>query len=260
MTNPAPVTDVDLHAYVDDQLDAARRLEVEDYLAGNPEAAASVMSMLRMRDALRLCVQAPLTATGPLRDSGQRLEQALRRQAAWRAMTRAMTRAGGLAAAVLALVSVFAAATMGLLPPSRSANAAEAAFVDDALDAQRALLARQRMASQLETPRLDIREIEAVAGLTLPPLPANWRLRDVQLYPWDEGYSLGLTAEIEGIGPITLFVAPVQWLGKGALRTSRQAGEHVVYWRTGTLGFALSGQATSPALLALAREVAGAGY
>ncbi|MEX6725558.1 anti-sigma factor family protein [Parapedomonas caeni] len=247
------MTDVDLHAYVDDQLDAARRLEVEDYLAGHPEAAASVMSMLRMRDALRLCVQAPLTAPGPLRGSAQRLEQALRRQLAWRALTRA----GGLAAAVLALVSAFAAATMGLLPPSRSANAAEADFVDDALDAQRALLARQRMASQLETPRLDIGEIEAVAGLTLPPLPANWRLRDVQLYPWDEGYSLGLTAEVEGVGPVALFVAPVQWLGKGALRTSRQAGEHVVYWRTGTLGFALSGQATSPELLALAREVAG---
>ena len=41
-----PITEDDLHAYVDDQLDATRRIEVEEHLAHNPEAAARVMADL----------------------------------------------------------------------------------------------------------------------------------------------------------------------------------------------------------------------
>jgi anti-sigma factor RsiW len=44
-----PVTDADLDAYVDDQLDVARRIEVEAFLSARPEAAARVMSDLRTR-------------------------------------------------------------------------------------------------------------------------------------------------------------------------------------------------------------------
>ena len=47
-----PITETDLHAFVDDQLEVTRRIEVEDYLAGHPEVAARVMADLRTRDAL----------------------------------------------------------------------------------------------------------------------------------------------------------------------------------------------------------------
>ena len=49
-----PITETDLHAFVDGQLDVARRIEVEDYLAGHPEIAARVMADMRARDALAL--------------------------------------------------------------------------------------------------------------------------------------------------------------------------------------------------------------
>ncbi|RUU56499.1 anti-sigma factor, partial [Mesorhizobium sp. M7A.T.Ca.TU.009.01.1.1] len=45
-----PVTDIDLDAYVDDQVDVTRRIEVEAFLSARPEAAARVMSDLRTRD------------------------------------------------------------------------------------------------------------------------------------------------------------------------------------------------------------------
>jgi anti-sigma factor RsiW len=48
------VTDADLHAYVDGQLDPARRVEVEAYLGAHPDEAAEVMEGLRLRDELRL--------------------------------------------------------------------------------------------------------------------------------------------------------------------------------------------------------------
>ena len=51
-----PITEADLLAFVDGQLDAARRIEVEDYLAHRPETAARVMADLHVRDTLRLAV------------------------------------------------------------------------------------------------------------------------------------------------------------------------------------------------------------
>ncbi|RWC52435.1 MAG: anti-sigma factor, partial [Mesorhizobium sp.] len=49
-----PVTDADLDAYVDDQMEVARRIEVEAFLSTQPEVAARVMSDLRTRDELRV--------------------------------------------------------------------------------------------------------------------------------------------------------------------------------------------------------------
>ncbi|MCP6559629.1 zf-HC2 domain-containing protein, partial [Klebsiella pneumoniae] len=47
-----PITEHDLNAYVDGQLDLARRIEVEGHLAARPDIAAQVMADLRTRDAL----------------------------------------------------------------------------------------------------------------------------------------------------------------------------------------------------------------
>lgn len=60
-----PITEIDLLAYVDDQLDPARRIEVEDYLAGHPEAAMQVMIDLKHRDSLH-----PVGAAAPARMGG----------------------------------------------------------------------------------------------------------------------------------------------------------------------------------------------
>ncbi|WP_235837015.1 zf-HC2 domain-containing protein, partial [Cereibacter johrii] len=55
-----PVTELDLVAYVDDQLDPWRRVAVERHLATDPEAAARVMADLQARDELRLAFAEPL--------------------------------------------------------------------------------------------------------------------------------------------------------------------------------------------------------
>jgi len=51
-----PITDVDLHAYVDDELPLVRRIEVEACICHHPEKAAHVMADLRIRDELRLAL------------------------------------------------------------------------------------------------------------------------------------------------------------------------------------------------------------
>jgi len=52
-STPATVVEEDLHAFVDDALDAARRREVQDHLDRNPEAAALVASLASQRQLLR---------------------------------------------------------------------------------------------------------------------------------------------------------------------------------------------------------------
>ena len=93
-----PITEADLLAYVDDQLGAARRIEVEDYLAHNPAAAMLVMADLKDRDALRLTFAAnlPRPPEAMLQAAG-RLERAL----GWQALGLRLRRI----AAVVALIN-----------------------------------------------------------------------------------------------------------------------------------------------------------
>jgi anti-sigma factor RsiW len=53
MSAHTPITDADLHAYVDGALEPARQREVEAWLATHPEAAASVARYREINDQLR---------------------------------------------------------------------------------------------------------------------------------------------------------------------------------------------------------------
>jgi hypothetical protein len=72
------IGDAELNGYVDGQLDAAGRIEVEDHLARHPELAANVMADLRTRDMLRLAF--PLDeepVQGATLHAARKLEKAL---------------------------------------------------------------------------------------------------------------------------------------------------------------------------------------
>src|SRR5690606_13678281 len=65
-----PVTEKDLALYIDDQIDPARRLEVERHLARNPALAAEVIDEMRVTHELRMsmadAVEAPQPASSEL--------------------------------------------------------------------------------------------------------------------------------------------------------------------------------------------------
>ena len=48
-----PITEDDLHGFVDHLLDSARRSEVQTYLDDHPEIAARIAAFSRQREALR---------------------------------------------------------------------------------------------------------------------------------------------------------------------------------------------------------------
>ena len=73
-----PIIDTDLDAYVDGELDVARRIQVEAYLSENPAMAAKVMADLSLKGELRLAL-AGESAFGRMetRDAARRLERGL---------------------------------------------------------------------------------------------------------------------------------------------------------------------------------------
>src|SRR6478736_513480 len=73
-----PIVDADLDAYVDGELDVARRIQVESFLSDNPAIAAKVMADLSMRGELRLALASENAFGRPeTRDAARRLERGL---------------------------------------------------------------------------------------------------------------------------------------------------------------------------------------
>jgi anti-sigma factor RsiW len=87
MSEPgSPVSEEDLHAYVDGRLDAERRDAVDRYLRHHPEVAADVTTDISQRNALREAFRAYAASPTPPQLNLSRLveERLRRRRAPWR--------------------------------------------------------------------------------------------------------------------------------------------------------------------------------
>lgn len=196
-----PVSEHDLDAYVDDQLDPARRIDVEAWLAARPELAARVMADLRSRDELRIALALPGASGSPVTtEAARRLERGLRRG---RVLARFQQ-----AAAVALLVGAGwtaheIAGPLGVTPSV--ASAPPPAYVEDAIHAHSTSALRASMASQPVSAAYDPAEIRARTAIVMPPLPEGWTVKDVQIFPSRFGPSIELAADAEGLGPVSLF-------------------------------------------------------
>jgi anti-sigma factor RsiW len=196
-----PVTDADFDAYVDDQLDVTRRIEVEAFLSTRPEAAARVMSDLRTRDELRVALAASKGMARPATaDAARRLERGLARGRIFGVLQRA--------AAIVAFVSVGWLANGILGPMSVTkvvASPQPPAYVEEAVRAHRTTLVRETMSSQTEAPNYNAGEIRAATAIVMPSLPKDWKVRDVQIYPSRFGPSVEMALDTKDMGLVSLF-------------------------------------------------------
>jgi anti-sigma factor RsiW len=238
-----PVTEADLLAYVDDQLDVARRIEVEEHLAHDPEAAARIMADLKDRDALRLIHAAPLPRPPEITlAAASRLERGL----AWQEFGLKLRRI----AAVVALIGFgwFAHGQVGLGITDSEASPKPPAFVEDALHSHVTGLLRTRMVSQPEVEAYDPAEILAETGIQLPSLPDDWQVRDAQVFPSRSGHSVELVIDASELGQVSLFAAQVPAFDVTAPTLARFDKAKAVYWQTGPLAYALTGNGSDNAL------------
>jgi len=238
-----PITEADLLAYVDEQLDPARRIEVEEHLAHTPQAAARVMADLKDRDALRLLHRVYLRRPGePMLAAATRLERTL----AWQEVGSKLRRI----AAMVTLIGFgwFAHGQVGLGISDSEASPKPPAFVEDALHSHETGLVRARMVSQPEVEAYDPTEILAETGIRLPSLPEDWQVRDAQVFPSRYGHSIEIAIDAGDLGRVSLFAAQAPAFDVIAPTLARFEKAAAVYWQTGQLAYALTGTGSDKAL------------
>lgn len=247
----APITETDLQAYVDDQLDAAGRLEVADYLVRHPGVAARVLADLGLCDAMRALAAADETPVPHrLVDEARRLDAALGR----RRIVAALGRALPVGAAVT--VAVIAAATWQVTSFTPRANAAVPALVEEALMSKKTALMRAHMPSQPEAAHLDRQAVHRATRIEVPALPADWRILDAQVFPSDYGPSLQMVIDTGADEPVSLFAARTSADIPETPQTEVVDGQAVGFWSHEGTAYALSGDQPAEQIAEHAEDLA----
>ncbi|MEP7456764.1 anti-sigma factor [Phyllobacterium sp. SB3] len=251
-----PIVQADFDAYVDDQLDGARRIEVAGYLSEHPEDAARVMADLRGRDELRLALSAPASVSGlASAQAAERLQRSLGRRRIFNRLQRV--------AAVALLVGLGWMAHAGLGPLVVSevvASQPAPAYVEDAVMAHRTSLVRAAMPSQPGTSRYDPAEIRAATAIVMPKLPAEWKVKDVQLFPSTFGPSIELEIGSDTDGALSLFAVRPGSFDVVKPRVVGVGDMSAAYFQIGEVAYALVANAGSTELDKAANQLANTLY
>jgi anti-sigma factor RsiW len=246
------VSEIELNAYVDEQLDIPRRIEVEDHLARHPCIAARVMADLRARDMLRLILTAPRAPPdAALSNAARRLGRSLRRVRLIHHSRRAAVAVAFVAAGWVLHAQV---GTLGVT--ESEASPPPPAYVADAVRAHRTAQLRARMRSQPEASNYDPDEIHQATQIVMPTLPRGWRVLDVQVFPTQGGPSVEMTIETGQLGALSLFAVRIAEPRMTAPAMVATGAEQVAHWRAGHLAYALTGPAPESDLEQAARQLA----
>ncbi len=248
-----PISDNDLTAFVDGQLDGLRRLDVEAHLARNPEIAAEVMAALHNRDALR---EAFSEHPGPGPERNRAAARRLDRSLAWRRVGDRLRRAAVIA--LLVGAGWLAHSDPGSLGvPDTFASPVDPTLIADARNAREAAQIRARLASQ-RTATYDRTGIAAATGIALPTLPADWTVRDVQVVPARNGAGVEMVIDAGALGEVSLFATRrSEKAAEPGKVTSPDDGE-TAYWSVDRTAYALSGSTDRAALREAAARLAAA--
>ncbi len=248
-----PITDGDLAAFVDGQLDVMRRLEVESYLSTTPEAAARVMAEMHDRDALR---EAFSRFPGPGPERNRAAARRIDRNLAWRRVGERMKRA----AVIVLLVGagwIAHSDTGSFGVPDTFAATVDPALVADARQAREAAQIRARFTPERMAPSYDKANLSSATGIPLPDLPEGWAVRDVQIVPGRYGAGVEVLFDAPGLGEVSLFAARSATESASAGDVKSPGDGETAYWTAGRSVYALSGDGhQAVALQQAARQLA----
>lgn len=254
-TERAPITEADLHAYADGQLLAARRLQVEAYLARRPDERIRVQAWMRDNEALRELLAPVLAEPIPARIRTAPSHRA----ASWRQL------------AVAASIAVFSASLgwvgRGALPGAPAE--ASRAIARDSIPAfaRRAAVAHAVYSPEVRRP-VEVgaeQESQLVAWLSkrldAPIKPPHlgrvgYDLIGGRLLPGERGAVAQFMYHDRMGQRLTLYVTrEAESSGEHAFRFSTEGPVSVFYWIDGGFGYALSAAVGKDDLYAVAQEV-----
>ena len=247
MTQPKiPVTEDELHAYVDNELPTERRSDVEAWLSVHPDDAARVQSWRAMADALHSRYDSVAEEAVPKRLEIERLERRPRR---W---------LYGAAAAVLA--AFIAGGGVGWM--ARGAAAAPSPFQSftlDAMDAHRLYVVEVR--HPVEVPGSERAHLQTWLtkrcgwDVRAPELAAaGLKLVGGRLLPGPTGPASFLMYESATGERFTIYSAKAQ-AETTQMRYAAQGNESALFWADRGVGYVVSGGSDRSRLTQIAQAV-----
>lgn len=243
--NPSPIQEADLHAYVDGQLDAARRAVVEAYLIEHPDAAAYVQHLREQAQMLHRTYDGILNEPIPLK-----LTDALQRRWIPR----------GLAAGFAWMACGLAAGWFAhMLVPAKTVSIN--AFAHDALGAHVLYVVEKK--HPVEVPAEQQAHLVAWlskrldAPIHAPDLQSQgFSLLGGRLLPGEEGPLAQLMYEsIDGVRLTLMVKHAVKQQADTGFKILQQDGTSVFYWIDRDYGYALSGAIDKARLLTVAQLI-----
>jgi anti-sigma factor RsiW len=247
MTQPKiPVTEDELHAYVDNELPTERRSDVEAWLSLHPDDAARVQSWRAMADALHSRYDSVAEEAVPKRLEIERLVQQPRR---WLY--------GAIAASLLAFVA--GGGTGWIAHGATASPSSFQMFTDDALDAHRLYVVEVR--HPVEVPGNERAHLQAWltkrCGWTVraPELDATGlKLVGGRLLPGPTGPASFLMYESATGERFTIYSAKAQ-AETTQMRYAAQGNESALFWADRGVGYVVSGGSDRSRLTQIAQAV-----
>ena len=250
----SPITEADLHAWVDQQLSLPRRAEVDAYLAAHPDARLRVEQWKQQNRLLREWLAPVMSEPVPIRMP----LQAERRAIPWRGLAAGVAIA--VASASIAWMArgqvdtrsakaVFTAQADTMPLFARQAAVAHAVYSPDARrpveiggDQEQALVTwlTKRLGAEVKAPGLHALGYELVGGRLLPgdsgPVAQF-------MYGAADGQRLTLYITRQGAGP------------EASFRYGQEGKVNQFYWVDKNFGYAVSGEVDRNELMRVSQEV-----
>jgi anti-sigma factor RsiW len=260
MTHPPnpycqPISEIDLHGYIDSELSAQRRADVDAYLAAHPDQAARIAAYNAQTLSLHaLYGDGGAGANRAIDSLTADLDRALRRR-------RMAHRLARVAVAVL-VVATGAAVASGVHDRFRQADDRFLAFTRQATEAHVLFAGNKPVPSDAA---LD-EETAVVTWLSQRLTGVPVRAPDLQAF----GYKLSVDRILPSPGgpaaqlmyesgkseePITLFIGKSRDMKPTAFTFVQNDDLAIFYWQEGPFAYSLAGNLDRTELLALAEEV-----
>jgi len=222
-----PVTDAELHAWVDGQLSDERRQQVEKWLHQRPEQLARVQAWQQQREDLQKIY--PLESTAPQHSLPKH-----RFSSAWRAAAAVVLLAAGVATGWWGRGFVQPSyVQQQLMQPARFAHNMYSTDPQRPVELDAASVdtlghwIRDRMQRQIDAPSLRVGQFQLLGGRLLP---STDRMAVQYMYQDAQGER------------VTLYIRRGNWDKSAQLATLQADGLYTLLWAEGELGYALTGQ------------------
>lgn len=257
MTDMQPITEADLHAFADGQLDEARRGEVEAWLDAHPERAAEIAGWVRQNDAIRALFVVGANEQAPARLSPHALSDAVRKR-----RTETWPRLAAAAVVILALGGALGWAGHGIVSP---APTDEDLLIEGAVAAHQLFVKEKRHAVEVaagdESHLVTWLSDRLQRPITPPDLAADgFSLVGGRLLPsyYEEGESNAaaqLMYENAAAERITVYITAAEAGDKPAYSVVKEGGVDAFYWNDDRITCTVVGSLAEADMKAMAKKI-----